>query len=405
MKKLILVSAVFILLFSACKESSTKDESATATDSVAGEEGPSKSLITFCVWNELGVRETPDEKGKYLTSIYLGEKLTLVGDTASEKSGTKRNHYHKVQLSDGKQGWVRDEFIAIDAIPAAFITVTNLCKRPDLATVTDKNFKYMDFVAARPASDSWVEVTGKRSGDKWFSTGYVKSEALTFKPLEVEFAVLNRRAEEADNQKLKETLYGQLSNESVFGQSDFYYYMFAAEEVVEEELEDGGPAGSDGVSTGSNIIIRSSNYPTHYIAQQYMLGEMVELNQSPDSLEATFRLVTGLNQKCRDCVALESVQYPGYYFAPTGSLGSEGYRMQLFQLDAVDGSVRQQWLNSMSFRQFSGLARNPNEQGISYAAQYFGGFFIRHSSLHLWLQQNDGSDLFAKDATFIEVDR
>jgi hypothetical protein len=408
MKRIVLLSSLLLLLFSSCKESS-KDESASGdSTSVAG--SPSTPLLTFCLWNELSVRETPGEKGKYLTSIYLGEKLTLVGDTASEKAGTKRNGYHKVQLSDGKQGWVRNDFIAIDAIPAAFVVETNLCKRPDLATVTDKNFMTMDFVAARPTNDGWVEVTGKRTGDKWFSSGYVKTEALTYKPIEVEFAVLNRRASETENQKLKETLYAELSNASVFGESDFYASVYAQEEEGEGEPEPGGDMDfsaeeevSD-ASPGDGMLLQSSNYPTRFVSQQNLQGEMLEIGGIVDSLEVTYRLVTGLNPQCSECVTLESVKYPGYYFSATGGLTTEGYRMQIYLLNsAPNADQRQQFLNAMSFRMVDGLVGA--SQGVSFASQYFPGFYIRHKDFHIWMRQNDGGETFKQDATFVQMPR
>jgi uncharacterized protein YgiM (DUF1202 family) len=408
MKTFLPLGAVLLLLISACKQFTS--ESASSVDSAASAVASPSLVSTFCVWNELGVHETPGEKAKYITSIYLGEKLTLVGDTASEKSGSKRIHYNKVQLSDGKQGWVRNDFIAIDAIPAAFLQETNLCKRPDLATVTDKNFTNMDFVAARPGSDGWVEVTGRRSGDKWFTSGYVKAEALTYTPIEVEFAVLNRRAAETDNQKLKETLYGQLSNASVFGASEFYSAMYATEEESDGEPEPGGDMDmsteeevSD-ASPGENMLFQASNYPTRFVAQQNLLGEMLEVDGIVDSLEVTYRLVTGLNPQCSECVTLESVKYPGYYFSATGALTAEGYRLQIYLLSsAPNADQRQQFLNAMSFRKVDGLASA--SQGISFASQYFPGFYIRHKDFHMWMRQNDGGETFKQDATFVQVPR
>ncbi len=117
--------------------------------------------MNVVIWNEVGIRDTPSDKGKYVTSIYLGERFDLVGDTASEVVGSKRNHYHKITLSDGTGGWVRDELVALHVSPAAVMYNAVVCKRPDQASVTDKTFIGGDFVVVRKVSGAFLEVTGK----------------------------------------------------------------------------------------------------------------------------------------------------------------------------------------------------------------------------------------------------
>src|SRR5690242_11196818 len=100
MKFNLILLALASLVFSSCSQKATEAE-ATGDGTVSAD-----TLKTFVNWPEVGIHETPAEKGKYLTSVYMGEQLTVLGDTATEKSGDRTYHYHKVQLSDGKQGWV-----------------------------------------------------------------------------------------------------------------------------------------------------------------------------------------------------------------------------------------------------------------------------------------------------------
>ncbi|HYC86557.1 MAG TPA: SH3 domain-containing protein [Chryseosolibacter sp.] len=253
--KYFLLLAVVVLIFSSCK--TPTGENATSDASDVRDDAP--PTVSLCNWNELGVRDNPGEKGKYLTTIYLGERVKALTDTASEASGAKRNRYRKIELSDGKQGWVREDLIAMDVRPAAFITKSMLFKRPDFATVSDKEFDEMEFVAAKDAGDGWVQVIGKRMGDKWFSTGYVKVEALTFEEADVTFAALYKRMIETADQKVKAALVDQLSNESLFGASPFYASFFGTETGEETEREEGYEEG-DYTEEESGIPIEVKGY-------------------------------------------------------------------------------------------------------------------------------------------------
>jgi len=227
---------ILILVFAiACNKPS--DQTVSSPDSTATAATPTAEPVNVVIWGEVGVRETPSDKGKYLTSVYLGEHVQVPGDTASEVSGKKRNHFRKVTLSDGKSGWVRDEFIATDVHPAAVTANAQMYKRPDLATVTEKVFMIGDFVVVRKTENDFVEVTGKLMGDKWFTTGFIRSSIISYKEIDVEYAALKRRAEEETKEKIKSALQSQLADQSVFGESDLWKYDYTT-----EEEEDDAPA-------------------------------------------------------------------------------------------------------------------------------------------------------------------
>jgi hypothetical protein len=242
-----------ISLLEACKSSSTADETKTDSTATASMEATAPKTSTICLWNELSVKDSPGEKSKYLTSVYLGEALKLTGDTASEGDAKKKkNFYHKVILSDGKEGWVRDEFIAIDVFPAAFVNNSTLHKRPDMSAVTEKEFVRMDFVSAKRVNDDWMEVRGKRAGDKWFTEGYVKTSSLTLTPVEVQFAALNQRANEETKPLLKQALLRQLADASTFQSSQFYTSMFVSEsdESIENVVPFAGTVRPEVITEG-----------------------------------------------------------------------------------------------------------------------------------------------------------
>jgi hypothetical protein len=257
MKTLLKVSLVSIcVIFFACgsKEKPADGSVAAATE----EESESTDKPAVCIWKEVSIKETAGEKGKYKTSIFLGEKFKALPDTASEVTGSKRVFYRKVRLTDGAEGWVRADFIAVDAVPAAFIKEATLYKRPDIMTTSGKNFFLIDFVAIKSTADGgWAEVIGKRAGDTWFSSGWVKSENLSTTDVDVAFSSLYMRAKEiSDPTKQAEAIETLLANSelssSVF-QSEFatdgdYEEDAPVEDFVEDETSEEGDSEGDSES-------------------------------------------------------------------------------------------------------------------------------------------------------------
>jgi hypothetical protein len=194
----LLCALALITLLSCGSKDGNDIETADLNDNAGVSEEDASSPSTpqaLCIWKEVSIRETPSEKGKYRTTVYLGEKLHVMPDTASETVNDKIYNYQLVKLGDGTQGWIRKEFIAINAVPAAFLHDAMIYKRPDLMTSSKKNYTAMDFVAVKNTNkDGWTEVIGKRSGDTWFTTGWVKNENLTMDQKDVMFSVLYLKA-------------------------------------------------------------------------------------------------------------------------------------------------------------------------------------------------------------------
>jgi hypothetical protein len=219
--------------FSNCSKSVESDET---RDSVAVTDTPFDTLFTFCNWTELGLRETPSEKGKYLTTIYLGEQLLVTGDTASEAGKNRLTKFHKVKLADGKMGWVQDDLIAIDAARGVFVNDANVRLRPDESSVTDKSFHTLDVVAVRPSTGIWVEVIGKPAGGTWLQKGYVHIADLSFKSVDVDLCALYRRAMEVKDPQLQVTRLEQLKKVGLES-SSLYAIIFPPQGVAGENSD------------------------------------------------------------------------------------------------------------------------------------------------------------------------
>lgn len=178
-----------------------------------------EETAAVCIWDKVSVRETPSAKGKWKTSISIGETLTYLGKEAVDSTDDKK--YYNVRLADNTEGWSVSDFIIPEGKVAVFIDQNDIYKRPDLLTKTDKKFSIMDIVAIKSTQGDWFEVVGKRSEGKWIESGWIKSGNTSQETLDVAVAKFGRMALEEDNEiKQLESLQEILDN------SDFSSSVF-----------------------------------------------------------------------------------------------------------------------------------------------------------------------------------
>ena len=186
-----LIFAFIFLLFCSC--GTTKNTTKQSKD----------KLTAVCLRGKMPVREFPHSKGKYLTSIYYGETISTYGETLIDSSRSKTYTYLKIILKDGTEGWTLKSVIAVDVIPHVIVSRTGIYKRPDMLTPLKKQFERMQFIVVSETQDDWVKVKGKRPEDGWFTEGWVKSSHITSVEIDVNAAILTRRALNLSDKKKK----------------------------------------------------------------------------------------------------------------------------------------------------------------------------------------------------------
>lgn len=228
MKNLSILS-LLLFLFS-CGSGSTDTGETTSEAAEAIEQPVVVESQAVCIWNEVSVRETPNSKGKWKTSMSVGEKITFLGETAVD-SLAKNREYFKVRLADGTEGWSVSDFIVVDGTVAVFLTDKDIYKRPDLLTKSDKKFNQMDIVAIKSEQDDWLEVTGKRFEGKWIDTGWVKKGELSQESIDIAVAKFASiaMAKEDESEKIE-------SLEEIIGNSDFTSSSFIP--MIQKKLEE-----------------------------------------------------------------------------------------------------------------------------------------------------------------------
>jgi len=184
----ILACAIMAFGIISCSGNENKE---TAEQTTAQEE-TLKNVDAVSIWDGISVKTEPTSDGKWLSSLSLGEKVMMTGNTAVDSSAENRE-YVEIQLGDEKQGWVVKDFVQ-EGSAVAVVRDAQVFNRPDLLTKTEKKFSTMDVLALIDTKDEWVEVKGKSQGEKWFWTGWVKRTDLSDNEVDVAVAVYGQKA-------------------------------------------------------------------------------------------------------------------------------------------------------------------------------------------------------------------
>jgi len=237
-------ASALLILFWACSGSPEGSNATATTDSTAVETPPPvQTSAAVSVWKTaVSVRQEPDPKGKWITSVSLGERFDYLGESQKVSADGKEREWAKVRLIDGKEGWIMQDFIVINGQPAAVLNdKTTVYRRPDILTKSDKSFNKFDVVAIETEDGDFLEVRGVEQGGTWFTSGWIKKENVTLKNIDVATSVYVQKAMALeDPEEQKEELNGILES-SDFSQSifieDIRPMVAEPEEMIEEAMD------------------------------------------------------------------------------------------------------------------------------------------------------------------------
>lgn len=236
------------LMMMGCGDNAAKEEKSTTTATESSETSvPEEEAVvdmptepnSLCLWPSLlSIRQEADPNSKSITTISINEKLIFGGEEA--KHG--KNTYVKVKLVDDKEGWVRKDFIGVNATGAAITGEATVYKRPDLMSKTDKKFQPMTVVAITETNGDWMKVRGK-SGT-WFSEGWIKKSNMTTEELDVVVAAFYMKAKAKKSEESQMKALKEIIETSDFTSSQFITIISdeinkdiepEVEEMIEEE--------------------------------------------------------------------------------------------------------------------------------------------------------------------------
>lgn len=144
-----------------------------------------EKVESVCILDGLSLRLEAKGGSKWLSSMSLGESVYWLGQTRID-STDKNKKYIKIMLSDGTEGWALDWGIVINAKVGAIMEETPIYKRPDMLTITNNKYQFMDMVAISSEKGDWLEVTGERRG----KSGWIKKDRVATDKTDVTSAIL-----------------------------------------------------------------------------------------------------------------------------------------------------------------------------------------------------------------------
>lgn len=201
-------------------EASAIENDTTSQEKVNEEKTEHKAI---CVWEKLMLREEPSTKGKYITSVYLGETSTFFGEIVTDEVSKKE--YFKIKLTDGTEGWVESKYIILDAQAYTVVENTKLYKRPDVLTATEITLDKLQYVVAIKEQNDWLEIRVKTDKDSWFTEGWVKASQCSKKSADVTVSILAKRALTHQNDEKKKQALQEILANSDFKESVFLNYL------------------------------------------------------------------------------------------------------------------------------------------------------------------------------------
>lgn len=209
MKYFSIVILFFSILLTSCDQNSERPQ-------LGSNHKVQKRVPAVCIVDEASLRDGPTAKAEWLTSISLGEKLVWHG--IGEPDSTKETReYYKVELSDSTVGWTTSYALELNAEPAVVTERALLYRRPDLKTMTDKEFAPMEFVAILETDADWLRVIGENRKKR----GWIERSAASLKEDDIAVGVLASKAlQEKDADKRRQRIIDIIENPA-FANSDF----------------------------------------------------------------------------------------------------------------------------------------------------------------------------------------
>ena len=155
-----------------------------------------KEIEVVCIWDGVPIREEPKQKGKWLSSISLGEVAIWNGEVKVDSS-YKNREFYSVKVSDGTSGWAPNYGLIPDAQAGAVTDEAPIYKRPDVLTITKKTFAPLDMVAITQDKEGFYEVIGQNKSKK----GWVTKQLVTTSKEDVATAILATKKMQAINKE------------------------------------------------------------------------------------------------------------------------------------------------------------------------------------------------------------
>ncbi len=194
---------------------------------------PDYSKQGVCIVENTSLRTEPSTKGKWSSSLALGETVKLESGPIKDEADPKVE-YIKVKLSDGTKGYASTWCIVRGAYVGVIQETSKIYKRPDLLAESNQQYEIMNIVAVEEEKDSWIRVTGEGRS----KSGWIQKESIRKDKEDVVTAVLLRKALRGKGNNIPREEMEAIVSNLPYQDSYFVNHVMAKyedDEVYEEE--------------------------------------------------------------------------------------------------------------------------------------------------------------------------
>lgn len=198
----LLTGIILVTSIISCKPERQKEKEKKITSSVK------EKIPGVCIWDGIAIRKEPSRSSTIFSTLSLGESFLYLNEDAID-SAYKNQKYQNIELSDGSVGWAAGFGLIMNAKTGVVKSKVPLYKRPDLLTISDKEFSPMDIIAITEETDNWAKVTGEKKRME----GWIKMSYISYNKEDIAFALLAKRELDVKDEKpLPEKIHTILDN-------------------------------------------------------------------------------------------------------------------------------------------------------------------------------------------------
>lgn len=255
--KTLILSLLVLFFMAGCGDGENSDDSGNADienaegDGGEGEaeaDGPTAASI----WDGHSLRAEPDGKSKWLASVSFGEKLLLQDESKSDDKYT----YEKVELLDGKEGWVRDDLIHKGGKLGVVTKSAQVYARPSISNITDKTIDFGTLVVVKQEKEEFQEFIAKNDKANNRQRGWLLgASTVTTNETDIAVAVLLDKAKSESNRTKRKAMLETISANDSYKSSVFYDMAIEMYDGMGEAAAELGP--DELMITGNNVNVRS----------------------------------------------------------------------------------------------------------------------------------------------------
>ncbi len=179
---------------------------------------------SVCIEDEMSLRAGPDKTSKRLTTVSVGEEVTLTGRTSGE--------YVHVKLSGGDEGWTLGRAIVSPAKAGVLTHSASVYSRPSLVTSTGATLEPLTVLAVVQKNGEWLEVVECKVNRPSGAHIWLKDATVSFDSRDRALAVLVQRANSKTDLAEKDKLLAMIHSNSAIQSAPLYSILSSSKKVV-----------------------------------------------------------------------------------------------------------------------------------------------------------------------------